>query len=63
MAVNRARRQRIPIRRAIDTLDPGVGDAPILRMRMDGAGLHAVMSNSFGFSGTNATLIFQKSDQ
>ncbi len=47
----------------IDSLDPEVGDVPILRKRTDDAALHAVMSNSFGFGGTNATLIFQKSDQ
>ncbi|MEX0730294.1 MAG: beta-ketoacyl-ACP synthase I [Aquisalimonadaceae bacterium] len=44
----------------IDTLDPEVGDIPVVRTRVDNAGLKAVMSNSFGFGGTNATLIFQK---
>jgi 3-oxoacyl-[acyl-carrier-protein] synthase-1 len=27
---------------------------------VDNAGLNTVMSNSFGFGGTNATLVFQK---
>ena len=46
----------------IDELDPQVGDAPIVRSRIDNAGLRTVMSNSFGFGGTNAVLVFQKSD-
>ena len=33
---------------------------PIARQRVDNAGLNTVMSNSFGFGGTNATLVFQK---
>jgi len=45
----------------IEELDPGVGDAPVVRERIDGASLNTVMSNSFGFGGTNATLIFQRS--
>ena len=46
----------------IETLDPAVGEAPIVRERVDGAGLRTVMSNSFGFGGTNAVLAFQKTD-
>ena len=42
----------------IDTLDPRVGDAPILRETRD-APLRTVMSNSFGFGGTNAALVFR----
>jgi 3-oxoacyl-[acyl-carrier-protein] synthase-1 len=46
----------------IDELDPEVADAPIVRKRIDNAKLAAVMSNSFGFGGTNATLIFERCD-
>jgi 3-oxoacyl-[acyl-carrier-protein] synthase-1 len=46
----------------IDELDPEFVDVPILRERKDGARLECVMSNSFGFGGTNATLIFRRSD-
>jgi len=46
----------------IDELDPEVADAPIVRKRIDNAKLAAVMSNSFGFGGTNATLIFERYD-
>jgi 3-oxoacyl-[acyl-carrier-protein] synthase-1 len=43
----------------IDTLDPACGDLPIVR-ETRAARLNAVMSNSFGFGGTNATLVFQR---
>jgi 3-oxoacyl-[acyl-carrier-protein] synthase-1 len=46
----------------IDEIDPEVADAPIVRKRIDNAKLTAVMSNSFGFGGTNATLIFERYD-
>jgi 3-oxoacyl-[acyl-carrier-protein] synthase-1 len=46
----------------IDEIDPEVADAPIVRKRIDNAKLAAVMSNSFGFGGTNATLIFERHD-
>lgn len=42
----------------IDTLDPRVGDAPIVRETRE-APLRTVMSNSFGFGGTNAALVFR----
>jgi 3-oxoacyl-[acyl-carrier-protein] synthase-1 len=41
----------------IENLDPGVGDWPILRQREDGP-MNTVMSNSFGFGGTNVSLVF-----
>ena len=46
----------------IDDLDPAAGDAEIVTERIDNAGLNCVISNSFGFGGTNATLAFKRSD-
>jgi 3-oxoacyl-[acyl-carrier-protein] synthase I len=46
----------------IEEIDPEIADAPIVRSRIDNAKLNTVMSNSFGFGGTNATLIFQRHD-
>ena len=46
----------------IENLDPGVGDYPVARQRIDNAGLQTVMSNSFGFGGTNACLLFSRYD-
>jgi len=40
--------------------DPGVEGMPVVTSRVDNAGLTTAMSNSFGFGGTNATLILQK---
>jgi 3-oxoacyl-[acyl-carrier-protein] synthase I len=44
----------------IEEIDPAFADVPILRKRVDNAKVDTVMSNSFGFGGTNATLIFQR---
>ena len=46
----------------IDELDPAFADVPIALSRIDNAELNCVMSNSFGFGGTNATLIFGRHD-
>jgi 3-oxoacyl-[acyl-carrier-protein] synthase-1 len=42
----------------IDTLDPRAEGYPVLRTMREGA-LRTVMSNSFGFGGTNGTLVFR----
>ena len=44
----------------IDNLDPQAEGMPIVRERRDNAELNVVMSNSFGFGGTNACLVFQR---
>ena len=46
----------------ITELDPAFADMPIVRKRVDGAKIGAVLSNSFGFGGTNATLVFKHVD-
>ncbi|MDJ0939913.1 MAG: beta-ketoacyl-ACP synthase I [Woeseiaceae bacterium] len=40
--------------------DPAVGDLPLVTETIESAGLETAMTNSFGFGGTNATLVFQK---
>jgi len=40
--------------------DPAVAGKPLVTKLIEHAGLKTVMSNSFGFGGTNATLVFQK---
>jgi 3-oxoacyl-[acyl-carrier-protein] synthase-1 len=44
----------------IETLDPEAEGLPIAVKRHDNVDLQRVMSNSFGFGGTNASLVFQK---
>ena len=44
----------------ITHLDAGAAGIPIVRDRQDNITLNTIMSNSFGFGGTNATLIFQR---
>jgi 3-oxoacyl-[acyl-carrier-protein] synthase-1 len=44
----------------IEELDPAFADIPIVRERRDNQQLNVVLSNSFGFGGTNGTLVFQR---
>jgi 3-oxoacyl-[acyl-carrier-protein] synthase-1 len=46
----------------IDELDPDFAGVPIAARRQDNVALDCVMSNSFGFGGTNATLVFRRCD-
>jgi 3-oxoacyl-[acyl-carrier-protein] synthase-1 len=46
----------------IEELDPAFEGVPIARKRIDGIQLNCVMSNSFGFGGTNASLVFRRHD-
>ena len=46
----------------IETLDPAFEDMPIVRQRRDNVDLGVVLSNSFGFGGTNAALVFKHPD-
>ncbi len=44
----------------IENLDEAAEGMPILRQRQDSAGSTIMLSNSFGFGGTNASLVFQR---
>jgi 3-oxoacyl-[acyl-carrier-protein] synthase I len=46
----------------IENLDPAFADMPILRERRDNVTLGCVLSNSFGFGGTNASVVFKRPD-
>ncbi|MEE8351007.1 MAG: beta-ketoacyl-ACP synthase I [Rhodospirillales bacterium] len=46
----------------VENLDPEAGNADIVTERIDDAGLNCVLSNSFGFGGTNASLVFKRLD-
>ncbi|ETX14781.1 3-oxoacyl-ACP synthase [Roseivivax halodurans JCM 10272] len=44
----------------VDTLDPGIRPEEIATARVDGAGLDTVMTNSFGFGGTNGSMLLSR---
>ena len=44
----------------VDTLDPALKPAEIATARVDNAGLDTVMTNSFGFGGTNGSMLLSK---
>jgi 3-oxoacyl-[acyl-carrier-protein] synthase I len=46
----------------IEELDPAFADMPIVRERIDDAKLGCVLSNSFGFGGTNACIVLKRLD-
>lgn len=46
----------------IENIDPAFADMPIVRARQDNVKLGAVLSNSFGFGGTNASIVLKRLD-
>jgi 3-oxoacyl-[acyl-carrier-protein] synthase-1 len=46
----------------IENIDPAMADMPIVRQRQDNVKLGCVISNSFGFGGTNASIVFKRLD-
>jgi 3-oxoacyl-[acyl-carrier-protein] synthase I len=46
----------------IENIDPAFADMPIVRARVDNAKLGVVLSNSFGFGGTNASVVLKRLD-
>jgi 3-oxoacyl-[acyl-carrier-protein] synthase-1 len=46
----------------IEDLDPAFADMPIVRERRDNVTLGCVLSNSFGFGGTNASIVLKRPD-
>ena len=44
----------------VEELDPAIAETPPVTECIEDAGVTTAMSNSFGFGGTNATLVFRK---
>ena len=44
----------------VDNIDPAAADMPVVTQRVDNAKLDLVLSNSFGFGGTNASLVLKR---